>query len=126
MWARLLAWARRLRRDILTLWFAGRDPATPLVAKLLALALAAYAFSPIDLIPDFIPVIGFLDEMILLPLGIALCVRLIPAPVLAVCRERADRWLAERQARPRSWIGAAVIVVIWLLAAWGIWRLVAD
>ncbi|MCW5627142.1 MAG: DUF1232 domain-containing protein [Burkholderiales bacterium] len=126
MWARLLAWARRLRRDILTLWFAGRDPTTPLVAKLLALALAAYAFSPIDLIPDFIPVIGFLDEMVLLPLGIALCVQLIPAPVLAVCRERADRWLAERKSKPRSWIGAAVIVVIWLLAAWGIWRLVAD
>jgi uncharacterized membrane protein YkvA (DUF1232 family) len=117
MWQRLKQWAKALRKDVLTLWFAGRHPGTPLAAKLLALALAAYAFSPIDLIPDFIPVLGYLDEAILLPIGILICVKMIPEPVLAECRASADRWLAERHEKPRSWTGAAVIVLIWLALA---------
>jgi uncharacterized membrane protein YkvA (DUF1232 family) len=114
MLSRLKQWAKALRKDILTLWFAGRHPGTPLAAKLLALALAAYAFSPIDLIPDFIPVLGYLDEVVLLPIGILICLRMIPDAVLEECRESADRWLAERKGKPRSWTAAALIVLIWL------------
>ena len=112
MWARITAWAKALRRDALTVWFCARHPGTPLVAKALALLLAAYAFSPIDLIPDFIPVLGYLDEMILLPAGLWLCLRMVPAPVLAECRDSADRWFAERRAKPRSLAGAAIIGAI--------------
>jgi len=114
MWQRLKQWAKGLRKDVLTLWFAGRHPGTPLAAKLLALALAAYAFSPIDLIPDFIPVLGYLDEAVLLPIGILICLKMIPDAVLEECRESADRWLAERKDKPRSWTAAALIVLIWL------------
>jgi uncharacterized membrane protein YkvA (DUF1232 family) len=99
---------------VITLWFAGRHPATPRPAKLLALALAAYAFSPIDLIPDFIPVLGYLDELILLPIGIYVCLRMIPDAVLAECRASAARWLEERRGKPRSWTGAALIALIWI------------
>lgn len=115
MWRRLLDWARALRRDALTLWFASRDPDTPIVAKLLAILIAAYALSPIDLIPDFIPVLGYLDEAILLPLAISLCLKLIPEAVLARSRVAADTWFAEKRARPRSRVGAALIVAVWLL-----------
>lgn len=107
----------------MTLWFAARDPETPRAAKLLALVIAAYALSPIDLIPDFIPVLGYLDEVILLPLGIAVCLAMIPEPVKLRCRGRADAWFAERRAKPRSWLGAAIIAALWLLvlAALGWW-----
>ncbi len=112
------AWARRIRADALTLWFCARHPQTPLPAKLLALFLAAYAFSPIDLIPDFIPVLGFLDEIILLPLGIALCIKLVPAAVIDECRRQAENWTTQ----PRSYAAAAVIVLVWGLALWMCWR----
>lgn len=119
----LKSWARRIKRDALTVWFCARHPETPLAAKLLAILLAAYAFSPIDLIPDFIPVLGLLDEAILLPLGIALCIRLVPAPVLTECRQRAARYMEEKQPRPRSYIAAAFILSLWALALWVCWRM---
>ena len=119
VWRRLKQWAARLRRDVLTLWYAGRDGATPLAAKLLALVTAAYAFSPIDLIPDFIPVLGMLDELILLPLAIALCLALIPPAIVVDCRARADAWLAARGRRPRSLIAALAIGMVWIAAAGG-------
>ena len=125
MWQRLKRWAKALRSDVMSLWFAARDPRTPTAARLLGVALAAYALSPIDLIPDFIPVLGYLDELILLPAGIWLCLRLIPAPVLAAARAAADRWFAERRGKPRSLAGAAVIVLVWLglaLLGWHWWR----
>lgn len=125
MWQRLKRWAKALRRDVMSLWFAARDSRTPTAARLLAVALAAYALSPIDLIPDFIPVLGYLDELILLPAGIWLCLRLIPAPVLADARAAADRWFAERRSKPRSLAGAAVILLVWLglvLLGWHWWR----
>lgn len=115
MWQRLLDWARALRRNAMTLWFAARDPETPAVAKWLAVLIAAYALSPIDLIPDFIPVLGYLDEAILLPLAIALCLRLIPPPVLERSRAAAETWFAEKRARPRSRLGAALIIGIWII-----------
>ncbi|MFN0318396.1 MAG: YkvA family protein [Burkholderiales bacterium] len=120
----LRTWARRIKADALTLWFCARHPHTPLAAKLLALFLAAYAFSPIDLIPDFIPVLGLLDELILLPLGIALCIKLVPAAVIEDCRRQAADWSA--QPRPRSYAGAAAIVLIWGLALWACWRWLAN
>ena len=90
MLARLTRWARLVKRDIHALWFAARDARTPWYAKALALAIAAYAFSPIDMIPDFIRVLGYLDDAILLPLGILLVVRMVPRAVMAECRAMAD------------------------------------
>jgi uncharacterized membrane protein YkvA (DUF1232 family) len=94
------------------LYLACRDPHTPWYAKVLAAAVAAYAFSPIDLIPDFIPVLGYLDDLIIVPLGIALAIRLIPAKVLESCREQARQRLAK--GTPSSKAAAAVIVAIWV------------
>ena len=110
--ARLRQWARTVKRDVLALWFAARDPRVPWYAKALALVVAGYALSPIDLIPDFIPVLGYLDDVILVPAGILLVRRLIPDDLLAEHRALADR-AAER---PTSRTAAAVIVAIWLAA----------
>lgn len=122
MIARLRQWARRLIAEALALWFCTRHPGTPLVAKLCAITVAAYAFSPIDLIPDFIPVLGFVDDALLLPLGIWLTLKLVPAPVLDACRAQAAQWLAERRDKPRNWIAAGFVVALWLLAAWLLWK----
>lgn len=108
--ARLREWAREMKRDVTALYLAARDPRVPWYAKALALAVAAYALSPIDLIPDFIPVIGYLDDIIIVPLGIVLAVRLIPAEVLAEHRATAAT-LAER---PVNRAAALVIVAIWI------------
>jgi len=118
----LKAWARRLKCDVITLMFASRDPATPLLPKLLALATVAYALSPIDLIPDFIPVIGYLDDLIIVPVGIWLCLRLIPRSVLVDNRAKAIAWMASNPVKPRSMAGLAVIVAIWSGGAWLCWR----
>jgi uncharacterized membrane protein YkvA (DUF1232 family) len=119
---KLKSWARLLKRDILALWIAARDPRTPWLAKLTAGAVAAYALSPIDLIPDFIPVLGYLDDLVIVPLGIALAVRLIPPPLLAEFRLR----VTERPERPASRAAAAIILMIWLTCAaalaYGLWR----
>lgn len=113
MLARLKGWARAIKRDVHALWLAARDPRTPWYARALAVALAAYALSPIDLIPDFVPVLGYLDDAILLPLGILLAIRLVPAEVMAECRARAEA--AAR--RPVSRAGAAFVVAVWVGAA---------
>jgi uncharacterized membrane protein YkvA (DUF1232 family) len=123
--ARLQRWAAELKAQIVTLWFCSRHPRTPLAAKIVAALVVAYAFSPIDLIPDFIPVLGLLDDVILVPLGIALAVRLIPRPVWDEARREADLWLAERRARPRSYWAAACIVLVWLALAYGAWKMLA-
>jgi len=119
MLKRITQWARRVKRDAVALWIAARDPRTPLIAKAVAAAVAAYALSPIDLIPDFIPVLGYLDDLLIVPAGIALAVRLIPADLMSDFRRQAD----ERAGRPRSAVGATVIILIWLLglAALGFW-----
>ena len=111
LWQRLRFWARLVLRDGLALYIAARDARTPWFAKLLALLVAAYALSPIDLIPDAIPVLGLLDEVILLPIAIALIARLIPADVMAESRAAAQRMVE----RPRSKAGAAIIISIWVL-----------
>ena len=119
---RLRTWARKVKRDGVTLWFAGRHPQAPWYAKALGAFVVAYALSPIDLIPDFIPVLGYLDDVILLPALIWLAIRLIPAPVLAECREQADRWMAIKGAKPPSRIGAALIVAVWIGASLAFWQ----
>ena len=115
----LRARAAALKREVLALWHALHHPRTPLGAKLVATLVVAYAVSPIDLIPDFIPVLGLLDDLILVPMGIALCIKLIPPEVLAECRVQAEA----SSERPRSYAAAVVIVMVWVavLAATGAW-----
>ena len=115
MVAELRRWAHTLKAETLALSLAARDPRVPWYAKLLAAAVVAYALSPIDLIPDFVPVLGYLDDLIIVPLGIALVLRLVPPDVLEECRARARAELAH--GRPVSRAGAAAIVVVWLLGA---------
>lgn len=107
--------ARRLKTELYALYLAYRDPRVPWYARLVAACVVGYAFSPIDLIPDPIPILGYLDDLILLPLGIALALRLIPPAVMAECREQARELMRER--RPTNWVAAGVIVAIWLLLA---------
>jgi uncharacterized membrane protein YkvA (DUF1232 family) len=111
MFAALKAWAGRLKRDVVALWLAARDPRTPWSAKALAGLVAAYALSPIDLIPDFIPVLGYLDDLLIVPAGIWLAVRWVPPALMAEFREHASA-----RDRPRSRVAAAVIVGLWLAA----------
>jgi uncharacterized membrane protein YkvA (DUF1232 family) len=110
---RLKAWARALKRDVTALALALRDPRTPWTAKALAALVVAYALSPIDLIPDFVPVLGYLDDLILLPLGIALVVRLIPKPLMRELRERA----ASMERLPKRWSGAIIVIIVWIILA---------
>jgi uncharacterized membrane protein YkvA (DUF1232 family) len=108
----LEAWKQRvheLKRETYALYLAYRDPRVPWYAKLLAASVVAYAFSPIDLIPDFIPVLGYLDDLVLVPLGIMFALKLIPPQVMAECREKARA----AEGRPTSWVAAVVIVAIW-------------
>ena len=112
---RIEAWKRRakgFRREVFALYLAYRDPRVPWYAKAVAACVVAYALSPIDLIPDPIPVLGYLDDLVLVPLGIALAVKMIPGPVLDECRARAAAMT--EVPRPVNWIAAAVIIAVWL------------
>jgi uncharacterized membrane protein YkvA (DUF1232 family) len=113
--ARLAGWARSIKRDIYAVYLASRDPRTPWFAKAVAIGVVAYALSPIDLIPDFIPVLGQLDELVILPLGIWLVVRLIPPDVMN--EHRAAAIVAEKM--PRIMAGAVTIIAIWILLTVG-------
>ena len=108
----LKEWSRIINRDVHAIYLASRDPRVPWHAKALGIAVAAYALSPIDLIPDFIPVLGYLDDLIIVPLGIALVVRLIPTEVMTELRART----AAAQNHPVSLAGAAAVVTTWLTA----------
>jgi len=120
MLARAKQWARAIKQDVLALWIASRDSRTPWFAKLAAAAVAAYALSPIDLIPDFIPVVGYLDDLIIVPLGILLVVKLIPAPLMAEYRAA-----AAQRSKHSSHGGMVAIGLIWIAAAalilWSLW-----
>ena len=111
------AWAKRIKRDGVTLWFACKDARTPWYAKALGLFVVAYALSPIDLIPDFIPVLGYLDDVILLPVLIWVTVRMLPIHVLSDSRTKADEWMKTSGSKPRSIVGAIAIVTLWLVLA---------
>ena len=122
-------WARRVKRDGVTLWFALKHPATPWYAKALAGVVVAYALSPIDLIPDFIPVLGYVDDVLLLPGLIWLAVRLVPGEVLDACRVQADDWMVREGRKPRTrwgivlvlafWLALAALAGLWAMEAWG-------
>ncbi len=109
---RLKSWANAVKIDVAALWLAARDQRTPWHAKALAAAVAAYALSPIDLIPDFIPVLGYLDDLVIVPLGILLATRLIPAELMEEFRRE-----ARERARPVSHGGAIAIVAVWVVVA---------
>jgi uncharacterized membrane protein YkvA (DUF1232 family) len=118
----LKEWARAVKRDVHALYLCSRDPRVPWYAKAMAACVAAYALSPIDLIPDFVPVLGYLDDVIIVPLGIWLAVRMVPEPVMTEHRAAA----AAADGRPKSTSGAIVIVAIWVaaitLTGWAAWR----
>ena len=116
--ASVKTWARTVKRDLVALWIAAHDRRVPWFAKLVACAVAAYALSPIDLIPDFIPVLGYLDDLIIVPLGILLAIRLVPDNLMQEFREDAAR----REGRPKSYLGLTAIVILWIIcAAWLMW-----
>ena len=109
------SWAHNLKRDIAALYIAAHDSRTPWTARVIALAVTLYALSPIDLIPDFIPVIGYLDDLIIVPLGIWLVIRLIPPDLMQAYREAAS----DGGRLPVSWTGAALVGLVWL--GLGVW-----
>lgn len=117
----LRRWARRVKRDGVTLWFAYRNPGTPMATKVLCMFVVAYALSPIDLVPDFIPVLGYVDDVLLLPGLIWLAIRLIPVEVLTTCRIQAEKWLEERRTKPTSYWGVALVVCVWVAVAYSVW-----
>ena len=122
MWNRLKYWARSCRREVRALRLALRDGRTPWYAKAWVALLVAYALSPVDLVPDFVPVLGYLDDLILLPVGIWIALRLIPERVLADCRQQADRDIQDGHSI--GWVGLAMVVSVWIaalgVALWGV------
>lgn len=118
--------AVNLKLNIITAWLSYKHRQIPLLPKLIALLLVAYACSPIDLIPDFIPVIGYLDELIILPAGIYLLTKLIPASIWIESKQKAQHWIEENKGTPKSYTGAIIIVVGWILIAWVAWWLMAS
>ncbi|WP_218134585.1 YkvA family protein [Hymenobacter lapidiphilus] len=120
MFTNLKSRARVLKTELVALYYAARDPRTPWYARLVMVATLAYAASPIDLIPDFIPVLGYLDDLILVPAGIALSIRLVPAEVMREARERAAATPVSRHA---NWLVGTVVLVIWLIALLSVGRL---
>ena len=114
--------AKALRTEIVALYLASKHPGTPWYAKALAALIIGYALSPIDLIPDFIPVVGYLDDFIIVPAGIALLIKIIPRGILEECRTKAQSDVLNR--KPKNWVAGIIIVLIWLLAVYLILRLV--
>lgn len=115
LWKTLKAWAAKLRRDVLALYLAAKHPDVPWYAKWVAAGVAAYALSPIDLVPDFIPVLGYIDDMIIVPIGMTIAMQLIPNTIMQECRAKADTMTI-----PKSLVGALVIVTLWLAFAFWI------
>lgn len=123
---RISSWkknAKALKREVYALYLCSRHPKTPLYAKLLGLFIVAYALSPIDLIPDFIPVLGYVDDLALIPFGITLLIRMMPKEVLEECRQKAQFAIADK---PKRWAGVVIVVCMWILATYLTFRLVAQ
>lgn len=123
LFSHIQTFAKSIKRKTMVLWFAARHPETPILAKLIAFFALAYALSPIDLIPDFIPVLGYLDDMILLPLLIWMALKMCPNHVIDECQQKSDDWWALQQKRPVSIVGLIAIIIIWLCLAslFGVW-----
>lgn len=111
-------WAELLKQDVLALWFSLKHPQMPFGAKAIAFFTVAYALSPIDLIPDFIPVLGLLDDLILIPVLMWLTIKLTPSEVLNRSRQQAQEWMISKRAKLKSYIGIFIVVTIWLLMLW--------
>ncbi len=122
MWKQIKRWARQLESEGMALWFCCRHPDMPWLPKIFALVVVGYFLSPIDLIPDFIPVIGYLDDLILVPIGIYLTLKLVPQHVIEESRAQALDWIAARRPKPKSIIAAVVIMVLWMLFLAVLWQ----
>ncbi len=112
---KISSWAKALKLDVLALWLALKQPKMPFWAKVVCFVAVAYALSPIDLIPDFIPVLGYLDDLILVPALVWLALKLIPAEVMNQSREQAVEWINSNQSKPKSYVGLFIVVAIWLI-----------
>lgn len=123
---KLKNWAQLLKQDVLILWFATKNPNTPWAPKVICIFIVAYALSPIDLIPDFIPILGFVDDLLLMPFLIWLAVRLIPTVIIQESRIQADKWLIQNQSKPKSNLGFLIVAVIWLLMMWMTYLLIKS
>lgn len=108
-------WAKQLKRKVFILYFAYKENRTPWYAKLFAICVVAYAFSPVDLIPDFIPVLGYLDDVILVPLGVMLALKLIPKAVIQDCTVKAEERI--KHGKPKNWLVGILIILVWIVAA---------
>ena len=120
----LRAWARRIKQDGVTLWFASKHPDTPIMVNGLCFLVVAYALSPIDLVPDFIPVLGYLDDVILLPCLIWLALQLLPEHVVHDSRIKAQQWMARENQKPSNRWGPFLVLLVWALVAWAGWAYV--
>ncbi len=105
---------KQIKQETYTLYYACKDPRISWQVRLLAMLVVAYAFSPIDLIPDFIPILGYLDDLILIPIGIALVLKLIPKNIINDAREKARIAIASGASKPKNWIAAGAIIFLWL------------
>lgn len=112
MFAKIKNWATQLKQQVYVLYFAYKDSRVPLFAKIFTACVVAYAFSPIDLIPDFIPILGYLDDMILIPLGIYFALKFIPKPILEDCNLKAQALLNNQ--KPKNWITGTLIIILWI------------
>jgi uncharacterized membrane protein YkvA (DUF1232 family) len=121
---KLKNYARRVKQDLFVLYLSYKDSRTPWYAKAVAICVVAYAFSPIDLIPDFIPVLGYLDDLILVPLGISLAVRLIPPHVIEKNRAMAEEM--KKNGKPKNWLVGILFIIIWILLAVWIGKMMMD
>ena len=115
---KLKSWAQLLKMDVLMIWFATKNPQTPWLPKAICIFIVAYALSPIDLIPDFIPILGYVDDLILLPMLIWIAIRLIPNTIIQESRVKAEEWIIKNQSRPKSYLGIPIVVLVWLLMLW--------
>lgn len=118
---RFLTWVWALRRDVLTMYFALKHPATPWYVKVLTALLVVYALSPIDLMPDFIPLLGYIDDLLIVPAGVWALLKIVPAPVLADSYAKSNQWLIVRKNKPLSRVSLAVILAICVLTGWAVW-----
>jgi len=122
MWQTIAKWAKALKKDVLTLWFAMQSKDTPTLAKIFAFLAIAYGLSPIDIIPDFIPIIGYLDDFVILPILVWIAVYFLPEAVLQESREKADTWIASKNQKPVSIFGIALFALVWIGICALVWR----
>nr|WP_106779277.1 YkvA family protein [Lysinibacillus timonensis] len=122
MFNKLKAWAKNLKRQIFLLYFAYKDERVPLFVKVFTACVVAYALSPIDLIPDFIPILGYIDDILIVPLGVMFALKMMPKEVLSDCEDKAEELL--KKGKPKNWIAGSIIVFIWvMITIWAIMKI---